>query len=138
MDSRKVVKIGESYYINIPLEISQALGIVKGERLRINHIPGSGILITQTQGAGKVSVNLDTIERLTRAADSIYEDLKRRLKELDSNFVTGLHLRIIDDLVRSGIFDLRSRVEKLETKPDVSDRGRAKILLLHKKKRSTQ
>jgi bifunctional DNA-binding transcriptional regulator/antitoxin component of YhaV-PrlF toxin-antitoxin module len=138
MDSRKVIKIEDSYYINIPSEISRALGIVKGDRLKIIHLPGSGLLITQAQGAGKVSVNLESIDRLQRAADFIYEQLKGRLKDLDSNFISGLHLRIIDDLVRSGIFDLKARVEKLETKSEVSDQGRGKLVLLHKKKRTTQ
>jgi len=138
MDSRKVIKIEDSYYINIPLEISQALGIVKGDRLRIVHVPGSGILITQAQGAGKVSVNLESIDRLQRAADFIYEQLKGRLKDLDSNFISNLHLRIIDDLVRSGIFDLKARVEKLETKAEVSDQTPGKLVLLHKKKGSAE
>jgi bifunctional DNA-binding transcriptional regulator/antitoxin component of YhaV-PrlF toxin-antitoxin module len=136
MDSRKVVKIKDSYYINIPSEISRALGIMKGDKLRITHLIGLGLLITQTQGVGKVSVNLESIDRLQRAADFIYEQLKGRLKDLDSNFITGLHLRIIGDLVRSGIFDLKARVEKLETKSEVSDQRRGKVLPLHKKKRS--
>ena len=138
MPSRKVIKIKDSYYINIPSDVAQALGIVKGDRLRVIHIPGSGILITQAQGAGKVSVNLESIDKIQKAADFIYEQLKGRLKNLDSNFISGLHFRIIDDLVRSGIFDLKARVEKLETKSQVSDRRPGKVLLLHKKKRSTQ
>jgi hypothetical protein len=138
MDSRKVIKVKDSYYINIPLEISQALGIVKGAKLRITHIIGLGLLITQAQGAGGVSVNLESIDRIQRAADFIYEQLKGRLKDLDSNFISGLHLRIIDDLVRSGIFDLKARVEKLETKSEVSDQGRGKLVLLNKKKRTPQ
>jgi len=137
MDSRKVIKVKDSYYINIPLDVSKALGIVKGERLRITHLIGLGLLITKAQGAGKVSVNLENIDRLQRAADFIYEQLKGRLKDLDSNFISGLHLRIIDDLVRSGIFELKARVEKLETKYEVSNQRSGKLVLLPKKKRST-
>lgn len=138
MDSRKVIKVKDSYYINIPLEASKALGIVKGDRLRITHVLGLGILITQVQGAGKVSLNLESIDRIQRAADFIYEQLKEKLKGLDSNFISGLHLRLVGDLVRSGIFELKARVEKLETKAEVPDHGRAKILPLHKKRGSTQ
>jgi hypothetical protein len=138
MDSRKVIKIKDSFYFNIPLEISKALGIVKGDKLRITPLVGLGLLVTQAQGAGKVSVNLESVDRLQRAADFIYEQLKGRLKDLDLNFISGLHLRIIDDLVRSGIFDLNARVEKLETKSEVSDQRRGKLVLLHKKKRGGQ
>jgi len=138
MDSRKVIKIKESYYINIPSEISKALGIVKGDRLKIINIPGSGFLITQAQGAGKVSVNLQSIERLQRAADSIYSDLQRRLKDIDQNFISNLNARIISNLACSGIFDLKTRVEKLEAKPEVSDQKPGKVIPLPKKKRNTQ
>jgi hypothetical protein len=138
MDSRKVIKVKDSYYINIPLEVSKALGIMKGEKLRVTHIIGLGLLITQAQGAGRVSVNLESIDRIQRAADFIYEQLKGRLKDLDSNFISGLHLRLVGDLVRSGIFDLKARVEKLETKSEVSDQTPGKVVLLHKKKRSPQ
>ena len=138
MDSRKVIKIEDSYYINIPLEISQALGIVKGDRLRIVHVPGSGILITQAQGAGKVSVNLQSIDRLQRAADAIRCQLERKARELGDNFISDLWGRLIPAIAASGIFDLKARVEKLETKVESSDQRRGKLVLLHKKKRSTQ
>jgi hypothetical protein len=138
MDSRKVIKVKNSFYINIPLEASKALGIMKGAKLRITHIIGLGLLITQAQGADKIPFNLEGIDRIQRAADFIYEQLKGRLKDLDSNFISGLHLRLVGDLVRSGIFDLKARVEKLETKPEASDRTLGKVLQLHKKKRSPQ
>ena len=138
MDSRKVIEIKGSYYINIPSDVAQALEIVKGAKLRITHVIGLGLLITQAQGAGSVSVNLESVERIQRAADFIYEQLKGRLKDLDSNFISGLQLRLVGDLVRSGIFDLKARVEKLETKSEVSDQGRGKLVLLPKKKRSPQ
>jgi hypothetical protein len=136
MDSRKVIRVKNSYYINIPLEAFKALGIMKGDKLRITHVIGLGLLITQAQVADKIPFNLESIDKLKRAGDFIYEQLKGRLKDLDSNFISGLQFRIIDDLVRSGIFDLKARVEKLETKSEVSDQGRGKLVLLHKKKRS--
>jgi bifunctional DNA-binding transcriptional regulator/antitoxin component of YhaV-PrlF toxin-antitoxin module len=138
MESRKVIKVRDSYYINIPLEISEALGIMKGDRLKITHLPGLGVLITEAQGADRVPTFKVDIDRLQRAADFIYEQLKGRLKDLDSNFISGLHLRIIDDLVRSGIFELKARVEKLETKAEVSDQGPGRLTLVHKRKRTTQ
>jgi len=138
METRKVIKVGKCHYINIPSDISKSLQIVKGDRLKITHLPGLGILLTQAEGAGRAWVKLESMERLQRAADFIYEQLKGRLKDLDSNFITGLHFRIINDLVRSGIFELKARVEKLETKPELSDQKPGKIIPLHKKKRGTQ
>jgi len=138
MYSRKVIKIKNSDYINIPKEVSKALGIVKGHHLKMSYLPGCGIFITLNQGADKIPVNLESVDRLQKAADFIYEQLKGRLKDLDSNFISGLHLRIIDDLVRSGLFELKARVDKLETKSEVSDQKRGKVIPLHKKNRSDQ
>jgi antitoxin component of MazEF toxin-antitoxin module len=138
MDSRKVIKIENSYYINIPSGVAQALEIMKGDRLEVSYIPGCGILISRAQGAGKVLVNLQSIERLERAADAVYSQLERRVKDLSLNFLSNLQARIVSDMARSGVFDLKARVEKLETKAEVSDRGRGKVLLLHKKKGNTQ
>jgi predicted transcriptional regulator YheO len=138
MDSRKVIKIKDSYYINIPLEVFKALEIVKGDKLRITHLIGLGLLITQAQGVGKVSVNLESVDRLQRAADSIYQQLERKLKDLEANFISNLQARLIPDLARSGIFDLKARVEKIETRVGVSDRRRGKLVLLDKKKKSDQ
>jgi len=138
MDSRKVIKIQDSYYINIPSETSQALGIVKGDRLKVIPLPGLGILITQNQGAAKVSVNLESMERLQGAADQIYSNLERELKDLGLNFISNLQAHIISDLATSGLLDLKSRVEKLEKKPETSDQRRGKVILLHKNKKRAE
>jgi bifunctional DNA-binding transcriptional regulator/antitoxin component of YhaV-PrlF toxin-antitoxin module len=133
MDSRKVIKIKKSHYINIPSEISQALGIVKGDRLKIIHLPGSGILITLDQGAGKVSVNLQSIDRLQRAADAIYSQLEGRVKDLGLNFISNLQARIVSDLAVSGLLDLKARVDKIETRQATPQPKVCKIHLLKKR-----
>jgi hypothetical protein len=138
MDSRKVIKIKDSFYFNIPLEISKALEIMKGDRLNISYIPGCGLLITLDQGADKIPVNLESVDRLQRAADAIRCQLERKAKDLGDNFISDLWGRLIPAIATSGIFDLKARVEKLETKSEVSDQRRGKLVLLHKKKRSTQ
>lgn len=136
MDSRKVIKISDSYYINIPLDVARVLGIVKGDKLGISPLVGLGLLITLDQGADKVPVNLQNIDRIKRAADSIYQELERRVKDLGLNFISNLQARIVSDLAVSGLLNVKARVEKLETKFEVSDQGRGKLVLLHKKKRN--
>jgi len=137
MDSRKVIKIKESYYINIPSEAVQALGIVKGDRLKIINIPGSGLLVTQIQGAGKVSVDLQSIGSLQKVGDSIYSQLERRVKDLESNFLSNLHASIIKDLVKIGVFDLKREVEGVKKQVEESNKGRGRLTLVHKSKRNT-
>lgn len=138
MDSRKVVKIEESYYINIPLDVAQAMEIIKGDRLKISYIPGCGIFITQARGADKIPVNLESVDRLQRAADAMRCQLERKARELGDNFISNLWAKLIPGIAASGIFDLKARVEKLEIKNEVSDQRRGKLVLLHKKKRITE
>lgn len=138
MDSRKVIKIEDSYYINIPSGVAQALEIMKGDRLKVSYIPGCGIFITLDQGADKIPVNLESVDRFKRAADTILLRVERKAKDLGDNFISDLWGRLIPAIATSGIFDLKARVEKLETKSEVSDQRRGKLVLLHKKKRSGQ
>lgn len=138
MYSRKVIKIEDSYYINIPSEIRKALGIQKGEDMKIGYLTGSGIFITQAQGADKIPVNPESVDRLQRAADAIRWQLERKAKDLGDKFISDLMNRLIPTIATSGIFDLKARVDKLETKAEVSGRGRGRLVLVHKKKRSTE
>lgn len=138
MDTRKVIKIEDSYYINIPSDVAQSLKIMKGDRLKIGYISGCGIFITLDQGADKIPVNPESVDRLQRAADAIRWQLERKAKDLGDKFISDLMNRLIPTIATSGIFDLKARVDKLETKAEVSDRGRGKLVLLHKKKRNTQ
>jgi len=132
MDSRKVVKIKDSYYINIPSDVAQALGIVKGDKLWITPLIGLGLLITQAQGVGKVSMNPEGMDRLKKVADTIYWQLEGKLKNLGSNFISNLQARIISDMVRSGIFNLKARVEKVEKRVEESNRGKGRLTLVRK------
>ena len=138
MQSRKVVKIKESFYINIPSDVAQALEIMKGDRLKVSYIPGCGIFITQAQGADKIPVNLESVDTLNRAADAIRCQLERKARELGDNFISNLWGRLVPVIAGSGIFELKARVEKLEMKSKVSNQRRGKLVLLHKKKRGTQ
>ena len=138
MDSRKVIKIHNSNYINIPLDVAQALEIMKGDRLKVSYVAGWGILITPDRGADKVPVNFEGVERLQRAADAIGRQLERKARDLGDNFISDLWGRLIPAIATSGIFDLKARVEKLETQPEGSDQRRGKIHLVKKGKRTRE
>jgi hypothetical protein len=136
MQSRKVIKINKCFYVNIPLEISGERKIEKGDSLKIRDIPGQGILITQAQGIEKVSVNLDSIETLKRAAYEIITETKKELRTVRSSFTSEILRSLVGELVRCGLFDLRARVDKLEKQVEESDKGKDRLTLVRKGKGS--
>ena len=138
MELRKVQKINNSFYVNIPSEISEGLKIEKGDSLKIGYLAGYGILITKDKGVDKISVNLESVDRLQRAADNIFSDLRRKAKSFEASFTFNIMNRLIGEIMKTGLIDLKSRVEKLETKSEVSGQGRGQLVLLPKKKRSPQ
>lgn len=132
MDSRKVIRHHDSYYINIPSEICAELGIIEGDRLEISYLPGVGVIITQDGGPDKIPGNYESIKRLQRAADAIYSELQKKGKDLGDKFIPELIARLVPALAASGVLDLKWRVEKLEMNGEVPEQRRAKIHLVKK------
>ena len=138
MDSRKVIKIEDSYYINIPSGVAQALGIMKGDRLKISYLLGCGIFISLDQGADKFHFNLESVDRFQRATDAGCLQLERTAKVLGDNFISDLWSRLMPAIATSGIFDLKSKMEKLEKQVEESNKGKGRLTLVHKSRGRAQ
>jgi len=94
--------------------------------------------MTRDKGVDKISVNIEGVDRLQRAADNTFSDLRRKAKSFEASFTFNIMNRLIGELMKTGWIDLKGRVEKLETKFEVSGERRGKLVLLDKKKRSDQ
>jgi hypothetical protein len=136
MDFRRVVKIKNSYYINIPRVVCEALEIRAGERLKVGYLPGSGMFITQERGADKIPVNPKSVEGIQRAADSIYSEVARKLKLLEDLSISNYHTAMIKEISRLGIFELQRKVDRLEKRAVESSRGKGKLTLIRERKKS--
>lgn len=133
MRSRKVVKMKKSLYINIPSDTAEALEIRKGDRWRVENIPGTGLLITPERGSKKVELNIDSIERIQRAADMIYSQQEKRLRSLESNIIANIVGRLIPVIAGSGIFDIKAGLKKTQAELRAHLNRSAKIHLLKKR-----
>jgi len=116
METRKVVKIRSSYFINIPAAIIEELKIEKGDSLRVGSLPGYGILITSGKAVSKISVQLEGVARLQAAADSIFSELRRKARSLEKSFTFNVGNRIIGELLRTGWFDPKIDVEEVKSR----------------------
>jgi antitoxin component of MazEF toxin-antitoxin module len=72
MERRKVVKIGNALYVNIPSDVSAPMGIGEGDYLYVFHVIGTGILVTKASRLKKVSLNPRAIGRINRILDFVY------------------------------------------------------------------
>lgn len=133
METRKVIKIRNSYFINIPSEISEELKIDKGDSLKVGYLSGYGILITKEKGTSKLPVALDSAERLQRLADDIFSDMRRKAKSFEASFTFNMMNRLLGELFKSGLFDLKAKVQDLEEKIKTLNPGRGKIVMLKKR-----
>jgi bifunctional DNA-binding transcriptional regulator/antitoxin component of YhaV-PrlF toxin-antitoxin module len=137
MDLRRVIKIKGSYYVNIPLEICDALEIKPGDRLKIGYLAGSGIFITQLKGADKIPISSKSVEEIQKAADFIYFQLARKLKLLEENSISNYHTAMIKEISRLGIFELQRKVDRLEKRSVEVNKVKGQLVLIRQHKKST-
>jgi len=138
MDLRRVVKIKNSFYVNIPREICEALEIRPGDRLKVGYLAGSGIFITQEKGADKIPVNTKSVDAIQKAADFIYSQLARKLKLLEESSISNYHTAMIKEISRLGIFDLQRKVDQLEKRSLDVKKERGGLVLIRQQKKSSR
>ena len=136
MDFRKVIKIKNSYYINIPHDVYEAMEVQAGERLKISHAEDSGTIIIQKHGAGEISLKPKNIEELKRAADFIYSRAAKKLKLLEERSISDYHTAMFKEISKLGIFELQRKVDGLEKRVGENKKGRGKLTLIHLQKKS--
>lgn len=134
METRKVVKIRSSYFINIPAAIVEDLKIEKGDSLRVGNLPGYGIIITRDKGVDVLSVKLESVARLQTAADNIFSELKRKARSLERSFTFNIGNRIIGELLKTGWFDPKIAVEEVKSRTQQPSERSVKLVLLSNKK----
>jgi len=87
MESRSVVKIGNSLYICIPSSVIEALEIKKGDRLRFLLLPGYGILLNKDGSENRFPVPLEAIAELQKAADNIVHEARRKIRGMENQAI---------------------------------------------------
>lgn len=138
MEARKVIAIRNSLFVNIPQEICEGLKIQKGDTLKVGYLPSYGILITKEGHAGKIPVGLGSVDRMQAEAERIFSELKRNAKSFERSFVFNISTRMIGELVKSGLFDMRRKVEELQGKTEELEKEKNKLLRLVRGGKSTR
>ncbi|GAJ09532.1 unnamed protein product [marine sediment metagenome] len=130
METRKVIKIKNSLYINIPAEIAKRWGIEKGDSWIVGHLPDYGILISRSGAIDRAPSALDIEDRLYRCADNIFSELRRKGKALEGSFTFNIMNRLIGEVVRSRVFGTKEEIIELVSRAMIEDQGRDEVGLL--------
>jgi len=102
MALRKVIKIRSSLLVIIPAGICELMGIEKGDRLRVDHVAGVGILVNKEYPAGVVPVQLARVESMRQLMDGMYDDFRRKLKALEANISNNIYNRMMGAAIKDG------------------------------------
>ncbi len=130
METRKVIKIKNSFYINIPAEIAERWGIEKGDSWLVGQLPGYGILISRSGATDRGPSALDSEDRLYRCADDIFSDLRRKAKALEGSFTFNIMNRLIGEVVRSRVFGTKEEIIELVSRAMIENQERDEVGLL--------
>ncbi|GAI59787.1 unnamed protein product [marine sediment metagenome] len=103
METRKVIKIKNSLYINIPAEIAERWGIEKGDSWIVGHLPDYGILISRSGAIDRAPSALDIEDRLYRCADNIFSELRRKARAIEASLFFNIMSGLIGEVVKSRV-----------------------------------
>lgn len=102
MALRKVIKIRSSLLVILPAGDCELMGIEKGDRLRVDHIPGVGFLVTKQYPGGEVPVQLRRVESMKQLMDSMYDEFRRKVKGLEQNVTWNIYNRMMGAAIKEG------------------------------------
>ena len=116
MEARRVVKIRNSYFINLPVSVVKGLKIEKGDVLWIGDLSGDGVIVTKSKDRNKVAASVAGVDRIKIATEEGLSLLRRSAKSLERSFFNNFVLRMTGVGVEGELFSMKSRIEELEGK----------------------
>jgi hypothetical protein len=100
-------------------------------------VTGTGIFITQPDGADKIPTEPRSPEGLKKIANSIYSQTETKLKNLAHKSITDYFTLMIQQLSRMGIFELQRKVDRLEKLSIESNIVKGKLILVRQHNKKT-
>lgn len=111
MEARKVIKIKNSLFINIPVSMAEELKLRKGDVLWVGKLSKDAIIVTKSKNAGKIEAGVAGIDRIKTVCEHEWRELLRKSKALQNSFCNNALLRLQGELMTSGLLDLKGMVK---------------------------
>ena len=106
MQSRSVIKKGNSFQTCIPSSMVKALGIKKGGRCQFLLLPGYGILLRKDGGENRFPAPLEAIANLQQAADGIVHEAVRKMKGMENQVVFHIWEKLFGMCLKDGLVNI--------------------------------
>jgi len=90
VEGRKVIKLKKSLFVCIPAGVCELAEIEKGDTLLVTYVPAMGIVFYKPEWRSPVPASVEVPARLKQIADNIYEELRRKARGLEAQFVANM------------------------------------------------
>ena len=90
METRKVIHIKSSLFINIPSSIAGELKIKKGDVLWVGKISKDSLIITKSKTSGKVEAMGAGVDRIKAVAEEELLKIRRSAKAFERMFLNNI------------------------------------------------
>jgi len=111
METRKLLNIRKSLFINIPVALVGELGFRKGDVLFVGKLSKDSLIVTKVKTMGKLESSVAGIEHIKIACEEQWRELLRKSKALENSFVNNIVTRLYGELMNAGILDLKTMVK---------------------------
>jgi uncharacterized Zn finger protein len=107
METRKVISIKSSLFINIPASIAEELKLKKGDVLWVGKLSKDGLIVTKSKSTGKVEAGVAGIDRIRAVGEEVFSELRKKSKALENSFINNIMLRLTGVSMHAGVSDLK-------------------------------
>ena len=106
MQSRSVIKKGNSLYLCLPSSMIEALGIERGDRCQLLLLPGYGMLLRKEGSENRFPAPFEAIANLQQAADEIVHEAVRKVKGMENQVVFHIWEKIFGLCLKDGLVNI--------------------------------
>ena len=101
-ESRKVIKIHNSFFVGLPSVICEELKIGKGDRCKFLLLPGFGLLVQKEGDGQREPIPLEGLANLHEEADQIFHETRRKIRGLQNQAIDIIWMRLTGLLFKHG------------------------------------
>lgn len=116
MEARKILKIGNSLYVNIPPSVVEKFRVKRGDVVWIGYHPGNGAIISKGRNLGRVAAGVACIDDIKVAADEAFAEVRRKVKSLERGAVNTILTTLMGEKVKRTLVDLQDKKLELSKK----------------------
>jgi len=109
MEARKVIKIRNSLYINIPTAVVEKLRVKGGDVLWVGYYPGHGAIVSKGRNLGRIASSVAGTNDIKICADEAFADLRRKAKSLERTTTFNILETLMGEGVKRVLVDLQEK-----------------------------